>query len=625
MNDKTSVKNISYLNKDFVDFRQNLLTLAKTYYKDTITDFNPSDPALMYIDMASYIGDVLSFYQDINLKENQLIVAEERNNVVLAAQALGYKPRPSTSSTTNLSVYQLIPSIGSGESIRPDFNYALKINSGMQVSSTNGTVFRTKDDIDFAFSSSFSPTNITIYTIDDDGNPTYYLLEKKILIESGVQKSSIVSFSDPIKYSKVLLNDINIISVDSIVDSDNNIWYEVSFLAQDSIFVDVPNTEANDQTLYQYSNQTPYLLKIQRVPKRFITRYRLDNKMELQFGAGVSNDYDEEILPNPDNVGLMTPTGNSKLNYSWAVSNFLYSDAYGQAPGNTTLTIKYTIGGGISSNVLANTIQSISEVAFSMDETNLDATVVAAVKNSLACNNLEAAVGGRGPETTEEIRQNALAYFSAQDRAVNKNDYIIRTLSMPSKFGSIAKAYIVQDDQLSAKDILERYKNPLALNLYILSYDANKRLVNANNAIKENLKFYLDKYRMITDTINIKNAFIINIGINFEISVLSYFSAKEVLLECINRLKLFFNIDRWQINQPIIISDIQRAINEVKGVQNIIDLKIVNKFDINAGYSGNIYGIESATRNGIIYPSLDPSIFEIRFPNTDIYGKVKTY
>jgi len=260
-----------------------------------------------------------------------------------------------------------------------------------------------------------------------------------------------------------------------------------------------------------------------------------------------------------------------------------------------------------------------------MDETNLDATVVAAVKNSLACNNLEAAVGGRGPETTEEIRQNALAYFSAQDRAVNKNDYIIRTLSMPSKFGSIAKAYIVQDDQLSAKDILERYKNPLALNLYILSYDANKRLVNANNAIKENLKFYLDKYRMITDTINIKNAFIINIGINFEISVLSYFSAKEVLLECINRLKLFFNIDRWQINQPIIISDIQRAINEVKGVQNIIDLKIVNKFDINAGYSGNIYGIESATRNGIIYPSLDPSIFEIRFPNTDIYGKVKTY
>jgi len=625
MNDQNSIKNVSYLNKDFGDFRQNLLTLARTYFKDVLTSFDPSDPALMYIDMASYIGDVLSFYQDNNLKESLLLVADERKNIVLSAQALGYKPRPSIPSTTNLIVYQLIPSIGDGNASHPDYSYALKINSGMQVSSTNGTVFRTKDNLDFAFSSSFSPTTETIYTMDDNGVPTYYLLEKSIQIESGVQKTSTISFSAPVKYSKVLLNDTNIISVDSIIDSDNNIWYEVPYLAQDSIFIDVPNTEAYDQTLYQYADQTPYLLKIQRVPKRFITRYRPDNKLELQFGAGVTNDYDEEILPNPDNVGLMTPTGNSKLNFSWAVSNFLYSDAYGQAPGNTTLTIKYTVGGGITSNVLAGSIQTISEVAFSMDETNLDPTILSSVKNSLACNNIEPAGGGRGPEASEEIRQNALAYFSAQDRAVSKNDYIIRTLSMPAKFGSIAKAYIVQDDQLSAKDILERYKNPLALNLYILSYDANKRLVNANNAIKENLKFYLDKYRMITDAINIKNAFIINIGVNFEISVLSYFSAKEVLLECINKLKSFFDIDKWQINQPIIISDIQRALNEIKGVQNIIDVSIVNKFEVASGYSGNIYSIQAATKNGILYPSLDPSVWEIRYPNTDIAGKVRTY
>ncbi|MCK9273160.1 hypothetical protein M0P65_06465 [Candidatus Gracilibacteria bacterium] len=616
--------NINYLNKDFSSLRSFLISLCRTYYKDTISDFSPNDPATAFIDMTSAVGDILSYYEDVNIKENLFLLAEERKNIIPMAQAFGYKPRAIFPAITNLDVYQLIPSIGTGAAIRPDYNYALKIASGMKVGSDTGVIFRTNTELDFSFSSSFDSTTATIYQVDSTGAPTYYLLKKQIKIESGDQKTVTVTFNEPVRYSKILLNDTNIISVDSVVDSDGNNWYEVPYLAQDSIFTAAENTIDNSQTLYNLRDQTPYLLKNQRVPKRFITRYRTDGKIEMQFGSGVETATDEEIIPNPDNVGMMTPTGMSKLNYSWALSNFLFSNAYGQVPHNTTLTIKYTIGGGISANVLPKSITNIIEVQYNIDETSLDQTLLSTVKNSLACSNPDPATGGRDAETIEEIKYNALAYFAAQDRAVSETDYILRSLSMPAKFGSIAKSYITQDDQLVPLTD-EKKRNPLALNLYILSYDANKKLVKANAAIKENLKTYIDKYRIITDSISIRDAYIINIGVDFEITALSYFSAKEVLLNCMTKLKEFFNIDRWQIRQPIVISDIFRLLAGTEGVQNIIDVTVKNLFDTTLGYSGNIYNINAATYDGIIYPSLDPSIWEIRFPDGDIRGRVKAY
>ena len=611
--------NISYLNKDFAGLRSFLISLCQNYFKDTISDFSANDPATAFIDMTSAVGDILSFYLDTNIKENLFLLAEERKNIVEMAQALGYKPRPTFPAITNLDVYQLLPSIGTGSAVRPDYNYALKLAAGMQVSSDTGITFRTTNDLDFAFSSSFDQTTATIYQVDNSGVPTYYLLKKQIQIESGIQKTVTFAFNEPIKYSKILLNDTNIISVDSVVDSDGNNWYEVPYLAQDSIFVAVENTLTNSQTFSNLKDQTPYLLKNQRVPKRFITRYRTDNKIEMQFGSGTESNVDEEIIPNPDNVGMMTPTGMSKLNYSWAVSNFLFSNAYGQVPHHTTLTVKYTVGGGISANVLTKSITTISEVQYIIDETGLDSTLLSTVKNSLACSNPDPATGGRDAETADEIKMNALAYFAAQDRAVTESDYILRTLSMPAKFGSISKAYINQDDQLIAGTATN---NPLALNLYILSYDANKRLVKTNNAIKENLKTYIDKYRIITDSISIRDAYVINIGVNFEITVLPYFSAKEVLLNCITKLKNFFAIDRWAIRQPIIISDIFRLLTGTEGVQNIISVNIVNLFNTPL-YSGNIYNISAATVDGILYCSLDPSIFFVAYPDTDIKGRVR--
>jgi len=205
---------------------------------------------------------------------------------------------------------------------------------------------------------------------------------------------------------------------------------------------------------------------------------------------------------------------------------------------------------------------------------------------------------------------------------------------MPPRLGAVMKAYIVQDEQLNESEVqqkkendekvLNRVANPLAMNLYTLGYTGSKKLVNVNQAIKTNLKNYLGQYRMLTDAINIKDAFIINIGVNFDVVPVPTENANVVLLRCIDTIKSFFEIDKWQINQPILISDLQRNLFLTEGVSNIPTLEIVNKYETDSNYSGNVYNIKEATRDNIVYPSLDPSIFEVKFPNTDIQGRVVT-
>ena len=229
-------------------------------------------------------------------------------------------------------------------------------------------------------------------------------------------------------------------------------------------------------------------------------------------------------------------------------------------------------------------------------------------------------------KNVEEIRENTIAQFATQQRTVTKEDYIIRTLSMPSKFGRVAKAYIVQDDQISPlSNEFNRIRNPLALNLYTLGYNNNKHLTNLNRATKTNLATYLEQFRMLTDAINIKNAFVINFALDFEITTVKNYNNNEIILDCISELQEYFNIDKWQINQPIIEAEVTNLITSVKGVQSLEKLTFVNKSGTSLGYSQYKYDFAGATRKGVIYPSLDPSIFEIKYPNTDIKGRVTTY
>ncbi len=622
-------KDVTYLGKDFGQFRKNLIDFTKQYFPTTYTDFNESSPGMMFIEMASYVGDVLSYYADVNLKESIISQASERGNIYELANALGYKPKNSIPAYTKLDIYQLIPATGVGSDVVPDYNYALSIQPGLRVKQQNGPAeFRTLDSIDFAFSSSIDPTEVTIYESDPTTKlPTYYLLKKQIKAVSGTVKTATFSFDSPKPYDKIVLPDSNIIDIISVEESDGDNWYNVPYLAQDTIFQEVPNLLENDPEFIQYKSSSPYLLKLKKTSKRFVTRLRSDNRLEIQFGAGVSDNNDEEIIPNPDNVGNGLAGFRRPIDVDIDPSNFLYTRAYGQAPANTTLTVTYTVGNGIQDNVEADVLKDIQFINFNDDpNSTTNGSLVNFVKSSVIVNNPNAANGAKTADTLEDIKNNTVSNFATQNRLVTRDDYIVRSYSMPAKFGSVSKAYIVPDDQIIQQDLVEsRIANPLAMNLYVLGYNSSKQLTHLNLAVKENLKTYLDYYRMLTDAINIKDAYIINIGLEFEITILNNFNSNEVLLNVINELKLYFDVDKWQINQPIIKTEILNVIGNINGVQSVVGIKFNNLYDTDSNYSGNIYDLETATRQGIIYPSLDPSIFEIKFPNKDIKGKVVNY
>ena len=616
-------KEIKYLNKDFSQFRENLIEYAKNYFPNTYNDFNESSPGMMFMEMASYVGDVLSYYTDNQLKESFLQFAGSRGNVLALAANVGYKQKNKIPATVDLDVFQLIPAKSTKDGKVPDWDYALTVQEGMVVKSEDtGIEFRTLSLISFRVSSSFDPTDISIYQIsDEDKTPEFYLLKKRAKAISGQIKTATYTFGAAKRFDKILIEDTDAIEIVSVIDSDLNNWTEVPYLAQDTVYESVANTVQNDPELSVFTD-VPYLIKLKKTSRRFITRFRSDRKLEIQFGPGISNDSDEEIIPNPDNVGSSLTGLQAQFDFPIDPSNFMYTKSYGLAPSNTTLTVVYTIGGGIESNVPANSLKNVVDIQYQIDSQNLDLTLLKQIKASIACTNTTPAVGGKSEESIEEIRQNAMANFASQQRMVTTQDYIIRAYSMPPRFGSVSKAYVIQDQQQNPDYGMKPIPNPLAINLYTLGYNGNGNLTALNPAILENLKTYIASYRILTDAINIKAAFIINIGIQFEVITQTEYNSNEVLIKCIAKLKEMFNSKIWQINQPIVISKIYNELDRVDGVQSVTSVRINNLYDTVSGYSGNVYDITAATKGGIVYPSLDASIFEVKYPNNDIIGKV---
>jgi len=635
---KKSVKEVRYLNKDFTSFKENLIEFTKIYFPKEYNDFNETSPGMMFIEMASYVGDVLSYYIDNQFKESLLAFAEEKRTVYNMAQSLGYKPKLSSAATTNIDIFQTVPAVSEGSGAtyktKPDLSYSLNVKSGMQLVSDNGVTFTTTEDCNFKFSSSYDPLTVTVYE-SSNNVPVTYLLKKSVNVSSGNVTTEFFTFNAAEKYKRIALANSNVLEIISCKDSDGNDWYEVPFLAQDTVFTDMENTIRNDDQLYTYADQAPYLLKLLKTSRRFTTFIKEDGKTELRFGAGTSDSPDEEIIPNPDSVGSSLPGSPTYLNTAFDPSNFLATKAYGQAPSNTQLTIRYRYGGGVNNNIPANSLRNIQSSQIVLDGTGLSTNLVNQSRASIAINNPLPAAGGRSAESIIEVKNNTLAYFQAQARAVTKEDYITRIYALPSKFGNVAKAYIVQDTQLDSKSGANsdnRIINPLALNLYVLGYNATKKLANVNQAVKENIQTYLTQFRMVTDAVNIKNAFVINVGVNFSLLTKTGYNKEEVVLRAIQRVKDFFNIDNWQIGQPIVVADIAYQLSLVEGVSSVVPpeednpkglpVVITNKFKVSAGYSGNIYNINQATRDGVVYPSLDPSCFELKFPNSDIQGRV---
>jgi hypothetical protein len=668
-NFKNKGKDIKYLNTDFAGFRGNLIEFAKTYFPKTYSDFNETSPGMMFIEMASYIGDSLSYYVDDTFKESLMPYAEDVRSVMALSQYLGYKPKVTSPAITTLSVYQIVPKIEEGENNRPDPKFYLVIKEGMTVQAADQTQsFRTTDVVDF---SDETDREIIVYQRNvNTGEPSFYLVKKYVQAIASTLVEKEVTFGSYQPFQTIDLDETNIIQITDVRDENGNKYYEVPYLGQEMVFIQERNTLSNDPELSQFKSTVPYILKTLKTARRFVTKINEDNTTTIQFGAGDPTASDEQLIPNLKNVGLGLPNSIGRLEESFDPTNFLKTKTYGTSPSNTVITVKYLTGGGVASNVQQGTLITITGVEYEEDLlkfTTAERGVYNTVKTSVAVDNEIPAVGGRGPETLEEIRQNSLANFGSQNRAVTAMDYQVRTLSMPSKFGGIAKAYASADGQLDNNspasilaspnslqqftdlvmsfvnkpdseeptsdtvkneiknfligktDNVNETNNPFAINLYLLGYNANGHLTPLNKAVKQNLKTYLNEYRMLTDGINILDGFIVNIGIDFQIKTLENYNKSEVLTECINQLKEFFSIDRWSFNQTINLSEVELLIGNVEGVASVPSVAITNK--CKGQYSPNSYNITAATKDKIVYPSLDPCVFEVKFPNSDIKGR----
>ena len=612
-------RNITYTGRDFNSFRNDLINYSRTYFPDTYTDFSPDSTGMLFIEMASYIGDVLSFYLDNQIQETFIQYARQESNLFDLAYMLGYRPKVTTAAAATITLYQQIPSTtdGAGATV-PDFTYTLKIPSGFQISSnTNSSIkFITEDVCDFSISSSQDPTDVSIFSLSAN-EPYRYLLKKTRKAISATINSTTAAFTSPTKFATLNINSSNIIGILDVFDSSGNEWYEVLNLAQDCVFTTQVNASYNDPNAVQ--DDAPNLLGLKQTQRRFTSRFLSSTTLQLGFGAGTVTDNDENLIPNPNNVGTGLAFSKDKLTAAYSPLNFMFTDTYGIAPSNTILTVRYLTGGGLAANVGAGTLTTFNDSNIVFVNPGLASNAIAnEIFNSVAVTNINAADGGKGADSIEILRQNALGNFQSQLRTVTQQDYLIRALSMPANIGTIAKAH-VQPTKVAEYQLGEL---PSILDMYVLSYDSTKKLRTASQSLKQNLKTYLSEYRMINDSIKIKDAYVINIACEFDIIVLPNFNNNDVVVKCINSLISYFSIDNWNINQPIMLKDINIILDRVEGVQTVVKVEVKNIAGASMGYSDYSYDLSAATNQGVIYPSIDPMIFELKYPQSDIVGRV---
>ncbi len=643
-------KDIRYLNRDFSQLRDALVSFAQVYYPNTYKDFSSAAPGMMFIEQAAYVGDVLSYYTDYIFKETTLQGATERKNIIGLAQYLGYKVKATTAATGVVNLQQLCPSANDGAgNYFPDPNYMLVVDEDSQFSNSSGAYYILTTAVDFSVSSSNSPRTDQVYSRNSDGTPQFFLLTKQGPISAGQVLTQDVIVGNPTAYFSFRLTETNVIDILSITDSDENKWYEVDYLAQNMVPVAIPNDAEYEGSLAQYKDSVPYILTYLQTSRKFITSVDENNLTTVQFGAGINGVDDELVTFDSDLIGEGMRNIN-EVNIPLDPSNFLRNENYGIAPQNTTLTITYTIGGGLASNCQTGDITNVVSAIFANPTEGLlpeQVQLLNTVQNSLAVYNPSPCTGGKDEETDDEIKLNAMATFAAQNRAVTQSDYLVRLFSLPAQFGTIAKAQIITDTSLQAsvnkilvgtvdqnglaqvtdnnsaiRNIAYDNTNPFAINVYVLTYDSNKNLTQINQALVTNIITYLKRYRMMTDAVNIIDGYIINIGVDFAITVYKGNNKKDVLSNCISAVQNFFNIDNWSFSQPINLSQLMMEIAKVDGVQSVVNVSISNLNALNGTYSPVQYDINAATQNGIIYPSVDPSVFEVKYPNSDIRGSV---
>jgi len=640
---------INYTSRDFNKIKNDLINYTKTYFPSTYSDFNESSPGMMLMEMSAYVGDVLNFYIDSQFKEMFVSTAEERNNVLNIAKTLGYKVKPIVPAMVEMTFKHTVDSHGTGPNQIPSMSQALLLNKGTSVKSdVNNVTFETLDICDFSVTSSYVPEP---FSWNENGVVSKWMVKQNVIAVSGMTKTYDFSITSPNQFLKLTLPDKDVVSIISVKDSNENVWYEVDYLAQDKIFNDVHYYNDGDRSSsydeyisgvsYSMPVSVPYKLNAaQSVNKRFITEVNEDNTTSLVFGNGLlngaySNDsFISEVFEDMNEInsfiqGILPNGVNPTVSYN----------TLGESPSHTTLTVTYRVGGGIKANVPAETCTTL------LSKNTLQGNPDPSSLSSLTVTNKKPAIGGADKETIQEIKERSKINFSTQMRAVTKQDYEARVKTMPAKYGNIAKVYVRRSstaalgssydvfdintdttiggsvDATEFQNILGRYQagnqtlgdgnkmdnirqfilnfntqnvmdnvTPESKNveIYSLSYDSKKYLSTTPISMKTNILNYLDNYKLLTDDVEVKNGYVINFGIKFVVVARKSFNKSDVKLQCIQELKNYFNINNMDFNQTLYKSDIENLLYNVSGVKTVKSLYIGQRADI-LSLAGNLH------------------------------------
>jgi hypothetical protein len=592
---------INYTSRDFESIKNDLQNYAKRYYPTTFKDFSEASFGALMLDLVAYVGDQLSFYADFQTNESFLDSAIRYDSVVRLSETLGYKNQGAAKSTGQVAIFMLVPVAANSRS--PDINYFPILQRGTIITGNNGASYTLINDVDFTDASN----QITVARTDSTtGNPTYFAVKAYGQVVSGQQFEDRITVGDYQRFLTTELGRANVTEVISVKDSQGNEYFEVENLSQDVVLKQVKNIDSSTR------EEAPYSMRVMPVPRRFTTRYNVDGSTVLQFGYGSEDNLTGDLVADPADVVLNVDSKPYVTETTFDPTNLIKTDKFGVVPTNTTLTIVYTANTSNIANASVGSVNTISSPRLLFNNRQeLSEAVIDIIANSIEVDNEEPITGDTAPLLADEIRIRAFGSYAAQSRAVTREDYMNLAYRMPAKFGKIKRANIVRDE-----DSLKRN-----LNMYVLSENVNGDLSAANSVLKDNLKVWLDNYKMINDTIDILDGKIINIGIKYEIIPDMDVNRYDLLDRCTDALKSDFLTIKFGLGESVYLSEVYKILNDVPGVT---DTKNVEFYNLAGGdYSNFIYDVDTNISHDGRYLIVPPdSAAEILFPDTDIVGAI---
>jgi len=589
---------ISYTSRDFNSIKQDLINYAKVYYPNTYKDFNDASFGSMMIDMVSYVGDILSFYIDYQTNESLLATAIEEGNIVKIAKQLGYKFNSAPVSTGQAAFYVSVPALNNGSG--PDTDIIPILKAGTIVASDSGATFTLTEDIDFANAN----TEIKVSTVDANGTPTAFAFKAYGNIASGEDFQEQIDVGDFERFLKLRLAEDNISQILSIYDSDGNEYFEVDYLSQNTVFRSIRNIGEDAETV-------PYILRSMYVPRRFVVEHTVDGETYIQFGFGSETEIENKSFPDPTAASLQLNGRVFFSDSSFDPSQILKTEKMGIVPVNTTLTINYRKNTIDNVNAAVGAVSTVVNSKVEFRVSSIAAATALQQISAFEVSNEEPIVGSVALPTAEEIKFRAMDAYAAQNRAVTKQDYISLVYRMPASFGSVTRCNITQDTNSSKRN----------LNLFVVSEGASGNLTNASTTLKQNVKNWLNNYKMINDSIDILDAQIVNIGINFQVVGELDKDFTIVLNDCIETLKSKYQT-KFNLGEPFYISDVYSTLNEVDGVVDTTAVSIVRKSG--SGYSPTQFDIpQNTTKDGRLIKVPENLILEIKNFDSDIVGVIR--